>query len=332
MNSEQILEKEGEVRTLPIKITQELVKILDSDDSVLSLLMGSIVKDLEDPSSELRFTSKDVEAVRNHSFVIRKSAMMIFIDEWSTMGKSRPKLRHLLGILINCQLFRAADYLANLIRGESPPERPRVGPAARVEIDLDIEEVVNGLEYPFSGSEVNRNKPKAKPEIVAPNMNFPSRSTNNGNGSLPLIPIPSTRSARFTNSTIFATSPSAAVIPSMNPSISDLMKFPSEASRQASDNLLPAFSALQVSEQIPMTVNSDRIVTEPQENIPAFSGLMANESTPLPSSELPAVLMGNSQISSASNIPMFSALINGESTSQRIQMSTQSTINSSDSE
>lgn len=334
--------KETEVRKLPVSVSQQLAKLLDGDDSILSLLMGSVVKDLDNPSSELRFTSNDIELVRNHSQEIRKSAILIFLDEWSTMGKTRPKLRHLLALLTKCQLFRAADFLASLIN-EPQPRRPKNGPAARVEIDIDLPgdilEVVNGLEYPFSGSEVNNNQQRPKPEIIAPNMNFASDSSTNGNISLPLIPVPSNR---YTSSLIFNT-PSTA---NVNFSRSNLIEFsqnnlsnknsvPAAALQSAA--YIPALSALQATEQIPMTVNSSQSIAQ-DENIPAFSGLMINGTSTHYSDELPATLR-SSELSSKTyeysngNLPMISSLITGESTSQsRNDMTTQSTISSIDSD
>jgi Tube Death domain len=336
-------DKESELRILPVSVTQQLAKLLDGDDSILSLLMGSVVKDLDNPSSELRFTSNDIELIRNHSQEIRKSPIMIFLDEWSTMGKNRPKLRHLLTLLIKCHLFRAADYLANYL-GEQQPKRPQNGPAARVEIDIDIPDeivdVVNGFNYPFSGSEINRNQPRTKPEIVAPNMNFASENSENGNISLPLIPVPSNP---YKTSSIF-NGPSTA---NVSPSLSNLMQFSTNMSlRQVSspaanavtpsEPFIPAFSALQVSTQIPMTINPEQTNAH-DENIPAFSGLMINGNSTNPSSELPAVLKSleipkEPQIEN-SNIPMLSDLISGESSlPNRSQISTQSTISSSDSD
>lgn len=340
MNQPEQLQRETEVRLLPISITQQLAKFLDGDDSILSLLMGSVVRDLDNPSSELRFASNDIELIRNHSQEIRKSAVMIFLDEWSTMGKNRPKLRHLLALFVKCQLFRAADYLASVI-GEPKPTRPQNGPAASVEINIDLPddlvEVVNGLEDPFSGSEVNKNKPRVK-QIAAPNMNFASASSENGNISIPLIPTNS-----YTRSSIFNAPPPSTA--NMNPSISNLMKFsqskPTQSpSRTAAapphDDLIPAFSVLQVPDQIPITVNSEPNIVQ-DANIPAFSGLMVNGNSTNPSNALPTMsrsleIPGSSKTDNAhstSNLPMLSDLINGESSSQtRSQMSTLSTISS----
>lgn len=336
------LTKETEVRKLTVSNSQQLATLLDGDDSILSLLMGSVVKDLDDPSSELRFTSNDIDHVRNHSQEIRKSAILIFLDEWSTMGKSRPKLGHLLALLIKCQLFRAADFLASLIN-EPQPRRPEYGPAARVKIDIDlpddIVEVVNGLEYPFSGSEVNNNQQRPKPEIIAPNMNFATDSSTNGNISLPLIPVPSNR---YISSAIFNT-PSTA---NVNFSRSNLIKFsqnftPNQSLAPAaalqSEAYIPALSALQSTKKIPMTVDSNQNIAQ-DENVPAISALLIKETTTNISDELPATLMSFEVSSktneySNANIPMISALITDDSTSQsHNDMTTQSTISSTDSD
>ena len=323
--------QEKEVRKLDSFFFQTLSKILDSDDSILSIFMGSIGKDLDDINSGLRFTSNDTEEIRNHAQKLRKSPSIIFLDEWSTMSSganSQPKLRHLLQILVRSELFRAADYVAAYMNVPRP-ERPQAGPAAEVNIDIDTSDAVTaGLKY--SGDAVNRDQTPPKPEIIAPNMNFPSRSTNNGT-SLPLIPF----QLNGIKSTIYASPPVA----NASPSISNLIKFSSSAivsPMQVTDNFFPALSELQAPEQIPITVNSEQNIADYQ-NLPAISGLMAKEDE-IQCTNSPVVLSSheNPQSHSAksnSNIPAFTHLINGNSTSHiQSQMSTQSTTSSSDSD
>ena len=98
----------------------------------------------------------------------------IFLSEWGTMGKKRPTLRFLLGLLTKAQLFRAADYVAGeLLNGtydqihkiflqiyviytnccflslfllEELPKRPQFGPAAPVDISEEIDRVLKDNE------------------------------------------------------------------------------------------------------------------------------------------------------------------------------------------
>ncbi|XP_047362134.1 protein Tube isoform X3 [Vespa velutina] len=64
----------------------------------------------------------------------RENAAKIFLEEWSTMGRLRPKLQNLLDLLTKAELFRAADYVANEILKVDLPKRPEYGPAAIVDI------------------------------------------------------------------------------------------------------------------------------------------------------------------------------------------------------
>lgn len=90
-----IFSKELELRHLTTQKQLELAKILDVDDSILSLLMGNIVKlknldnDNDDSGSELRFSSIDIDQLREHSIRHNKSAILVLLDEWSTMGRIR---------------------------------------------------------------------------------------------------------------------------------------------------------------------------------------------------------------------------------------------------
>lgn len=161
--------KETELRHLPTQQQLQLAKLLDMDDSILSLVMGKIAKNINDLNSELRFNSADIDAIREHADRHRKSPTLILLDEWSTMGKERPKMKHLLSLLVKCQLFLAADFVANLIN-EEKPKRPERGPAALVDITLaeDLENIVKELEYPFSSFDINANKnqfTKVSPDI-----------------------------------------------------------------------------------------------------------------------------------------------------------------------
>lgn len=67
---------------------------------------------------------------------MRKPCTEILLDEWGTMGRVRPALGHLLHLLVTAELFRAADYVAVRLLNIEPPERPLVGPAARVNAEL----------------------------------------------------------------------------------------------------------------------------------------------------------------------------------------------------
>lgn len=271
---------EMELRHLPTQQQLQLAKLLDMDDSILSLVMGNIAKDINNLNSELRFNSAHIDSVREHAERHRKSPILILLDEWSTMGKERPRMKHLLSLLVKCQLFYAADYVADLIRVEKP-ERPKTGPAALVDISLtedeSVENIVRNIEYPFSSIDINVNKnqfTKASPDIPK-NIIITSNSEQK------------TQSTARAQSDIFQ----------QQIEQTDLIKF----SRSI---------------EIPVTVNSSESTLD---NIPALSVIHQTTSNELQtnSENIPAFLLSSSDNKSANNeIPDFSGLLNAQSTQQ----------------
>lgn len=326
-SSQQLICIETEIRNLPVSIIQNIAQLLAGDDTVLGLLMGNIVSDVNDPNSGLRFTSGDIDLIRNRHHSTLDQISLLF-DEWGTMGRNRQRVRHLLNLLIRCQLFRAADYVAQLLNDQKPA-RPTTGPAALVDISLlgDVEVLVNGLDYPSSGELLNLNQAAAKPEATAPNMNFTRESSNtdnaDNNNMMPLIPIP--RSSNIFNNG--------------SGQLSDLIKFSSsnvkksakavESSApapQMSELFIPAISSLQApAPPITITVNS----TEHSINMPALSNLMIHQHSEdqqsnglpivLPSGESPSQPL-ESQPSEAC-MPAFSAIFNGETSQKSVNRS-----------
>lgn len=326
-----------EIRNLPVSVSQNLAKFFEGDDSILSLLMGNIARDLDSPDSTLRFTSSDIDSIRNHAHQLMKSPVLILLDEWSTMGKSRPKLHHLIALLVKCQLFRAAEYIAQLV-GEEMPERPDQGPAAKVDISLpdDIDDVVNGLDYPYSAVEANRDRPDIKLTNIPPEIKLDSvASTAENNISIPFIRPPQ---ATATSSRLFQGQQSTHRL------TSDLIKFsrpvaPTQPSTSAkaeeiSQLYIPALSALQISGKITVNAGKGSNMTPPSDYIPALSGLMSNGDSHS-TEELPAVLesfeIRHQSEEIDGNVPSFSRIFSGETSSQTIN-DTQTSISSSDSD
>ncbi|KAH8294733.1 hypothetical protein KR018_002293 [Drosophila ironensis] len=87
-----------------------------------------------------KYTTQDVRQIDeaanrlppDHS----KSQMMI--DEWKTSGKlhERPTVGVLLQLLVQAELFSAADFVALDFLNEPKPDRPTDGPAAPISLDL----------------------------------------------------------------------------------------------------------------------------------------------------------------------------------------------------
>lgn len=118
-----------------------------------------------------------------------RSPSLIFLEEWSTSGRVRPTLGHLLQLLVRMQFYRAADFVAVHILGESPPPRPLHGPAARVDIRIpeevlrrEIESQMENVRYPNTAS-INANGPSA---VYNPNLDYP----NNKNVDERIVNIP----------------------------------------------------------------------------------------------------------------------------------------------
>ncbi|XP_070507553.1 protein Tube [Chironomus tepperi] len=303
--------KDTELRHLPIQIQSQLVKLLDVDDSVLSLLMGNIVKNLEDNDSELRFNSKHIDAIREHSQRHNKSAILVLLDEWSTMGRLRPKIGHFLDLLIKCQLFQAADFMADLLN-ERRPERPSNGPASSVDISLpneNIDEIVNDLNYPFSSidltTKANRINNFVKPDIHTPNMNdYMNNVFENGTAA--------------GQSKIFN-----------QLEMSDLMKFSKPMTTQLVPTTINTLDSQNVSAAIPLTVNS---AEQQSSNFPALSGLMSTNSTSQSVSteeQLPVFLLQSMESKSNNVTPDLSGLMNQSTTFESSSDQSQSSITES---
>ncbi|KAG5670193.1 hypothetical protein PVAND_000471 [Polypedilum vanderplanki] len=293
MNAPNIT-RDLELRHLPTIHQLNLSKILDVDDSVLSLLMSNIVKDLDNPSSQLRFNSTDIDDLREHSLRHGKSSILILFDEWSTMGKNRPKVKHLLDLLTKCQLYRAADFVSELLN-EAHPIRPNTGPAARVNISLDeseesIENIIANLNYPFSSinlTKINRINYE-KPAINTPNMNFVNEASLNGNNhdNQPTVTVASEQ--QISDLIIFSKSFSTHIPLVVEESRQDTTNSNSMAipmtvnsSDNIESNFIPAISRLIESENnIPVFLQSNNISSQSQEqhqsDVPDFLDLMNN--------------------------------------------------------
>lgn len=114
----------------------------------------------------------------------RKSPILILLEEWSTMGKNRPQLKHLLLLLEKCQLFLAADYISEILK-EPKLKRPNKGPGAVVDISLEnIEDIIRNLDYPFS--DISKNAKIIKFDQI-PNQLNPVQQQKNENEPSDLI-------------------------------------------------------------------------------------------------------------------------------------------------
>lgn len=345
-SSQHIISRDVEIRNLSMMTIQSIAQQLAGDDTVLGLLMGNIVRDLDNPNSGLRFTSGDIDLIRNREHSTLQQITLL-IDEWSTMGKIRPRVRHLLNLLVRCQLFRAADFVAQLLN-EPNPERPATGPAAVVDISLpnDVETIVNGLDYPMSGELLNHNQPNAKPNATAPNMNFAPASSNIENNFMPFIAPPATSSKIFNGSTnssnLMKFSKTAETV---RPTSSTSTQPTTPVSSQNSELFIPMISTLQMPESPRTSVDAEQNI-EHSFNLPALSGLMINGYSENQQSSIgvPALVQSmepsnHSTSQQAENpqsegyIPAFSAIFKAEpSTPSVSRISNRSSSSASDSD
>lgn len=87
--------------------------------------MATIPKDLS--KLNLDTTVLNFKYTTNHIQMIEEASQMdrsrklpghILFEEWGTSGRVRPTLANLLQLLVQASLFRAADYLADILHGK----------------------------------------------------------------------------------------------------------------------------------------------------------------------------------------------------------------------
>ncbi|KAK0167843.1 hypothetical protein PV327_001700 [Microctonus hyperodae] len=133
-----------EIRKLRPLEFYSLAKILSPD--FWKILMGNIKKpESQDPM----FTSEHITLIENAATKQPRTASEIFLDEWGTMGRKRPTIKMAIDLLVEAEIFRAADFLAVEVLKGSPPDRPSKGPAAQIKIPDDIFNYGNQQDNPF---------------------------------------------------------------------------------------------------------------------------------------------------------------------------------------
>jgi Tube Death domain len=259
-----------EIRNLPSNFLQQIIRFFDGDDCVLSILMGRILVDMDDPNSELIFTSADVDSIRAHAKNLRIKPVAVLLSEWGTMGKHRPKLRHLLSLFLKCQLFRAVNFISQQTSQPSPP-RPSEGPAALVDISLPEAAMDASLEE-------NKDRGNMKPSVNSPVV-MSLETSGVENVSIPLIPFkPPTLSLRkdLTKSNLIQFS--SAKVESLQPPQSQAAPIPISTNQNPPSNTqtslnIPTSSLFEQSQMIPATVQPEGNV-ESDLNLPAMTALI----------------------------------------------------------
>ncbi|XP_015185707.1 PREDICTED: uncharacterized protein LOC107071321 [Polistes dominula] len=125
-----IINSNTELRKLQPAHKYALAEILNVSDS-WKQLMAIIPRD---DTNAPRFNSEHISIIDQVAEKHRENGAKILLEEWSTMGRLRPTLGILLNLLIEAELFRAADYVAGEILKVDLPKRPEYGPAAIIDI------------------------------------------------------------------------------------------------------------------------------------------------------------------------------------------------------
>lgn len=243
-------------------VLEKIVELIDADETILDLLMGNITKDPSDVSSGSKFSDDHRRSLMSAADVSRRTAASIFIDEWITMAERRtrklPTVQNLLDVLLRCQLYRLADFVAD-VSSQPRPTRPSSGPAKRVDISIpgEVELMLDGIAYPFDSVDSQNRDQRSKPSPNSPQINL-SRSTNQTNEN---------------NLSVHSKTPNnAATLMShpfhVNHSNVDVRTNLMEFSRSSMENSnIPMLSALQLNDEIiPETVPAESSKTNSTTN------------------------------------------------------------------
>ncbi|XP_041970897.1 interleukin-1 receptor-associated kinase 4-like [Aricia agestis] len=119
-----------EIRKLNADVLCDLIDILEVDND-WKRLMSLVPKNIESLHFEPKYNSEHIRLIEDHAKSTNQKCTEIMFDEWGTSGRVRPTLNTLKRIVIQAQMFRAADEIARLLK-EPYPMRPEIGPAAPV--------------------------------------------------------------------------------------------------------------------------------------------------------------------------------------------------------
>ncbi|XP_053697091.1 interleukin-1 receptor-associated kinase 4-like [Sabethes cyaneus] len=133
---------------------------LEDDWRTLFYLIPRQIDDIDRPpgSYAIKYNGTQERELEDYGERQNISRARQLLEEWSTSGRkeNRPRLGHLLTLLIKGNLFRAADYIARDMLKDNLPERPSCGPAAPIdidrELDCELEKMLDGVTYPDSAA------------------------------------------------------------------------------------------------------------------------------------------------------------------------------------
>ncbi|KAG5898273.1 hypothetical protein JTB14_008617 [Gonioctena quinquepunctata] len=184
------MDSSTEIRKLTAKDREGLFSILDQNEQ-WKCLMTIIPKTLEHntykcripPKNPCKYNADQFKCLEDAADKSKRKCTEILFDEWGTSGQVRPALGHLLHLLVEAKLFRAADYVAVDLLHQEKPKRPENGPWAIIppelmqlkSDELEFERNLDDIDYIRSAvtlirvnseREPNRNKVIQIPQIV----------------------------------------------------------------------------------------------------------------------------------------------------------------------
>nr|UNA06289.1 tube [Sogatella furcifera] len=99
-----------ELRKLKPGTINKIVEILECGESWKKLM--SIIPVEMDEREPMKYTMHHMKMIECASRKQQRACTQIFLEEWGTSGKNRPRLSSLRTFLVKAQLFRAAEFVA----------------------------------------------------------------------------------------------------------------------------------------------------------------------------------------------------------------------------
>lgn len=153
------LDTSVQIRKLPPRHISQLSTILDFSEQwkkLMAVIPNTLKKNIfeccingENPA---KYNTDHMRLIEAATQKFKRSGTEILLDEWGCSGKVRPSVGHLLHLLLEAELYRAADYVSEKILCKTSTKRPSLGPAAKVPVSIDenIEENLNDMKYSSS--------------------------------------------------------------------------------------------------------------------------------------------------------------------------------------
>ncbi|XP_030371443.1 protein Tube [Scaptodrosophila lebanonensis] len=193
-------------------------------DAKASSAPGALNYDFVVRNSGLKYTAQHISQIDDYAKAEpHKSISQIMIDEWKTSGQQneRPTVGVLLQLLVQADLFSAANFVAQDFLNEPKPERPADGPAAHLSLDLSEDMDIDHDGAAVAGT-IGMNLDYDK-RMVASSKNVPHPSQNGENGGLPPVAPPrASRLSRMSRTTASNALPLTSSIDSITPSAANV--------------------------------------------------------------------------------------------------------------